>query len=548
MKVGNDKLLWIWSDDALLTQKSLKIYGSTIFLIFIICTLVSSISTVPFTGNIGMVFAKKDNGGSGGDDGGSSSKDKGSDKGSGSDNGGGSSGSSGSSDNGGDSSGSSGSSDNNGGTPSTEGSDNSNTGSSDTGSTTSTPPPATEGSTTSTPPTAENQQTTCPDGSTPDVTGNCPTSTASTQETTQPPATTQQQTTCPDGSTPDVTGNCPTSTTPTEPNTAPAQTLTQQTCPPLPIDANGKCPGIDARGGGLGLPPPPPQPTSLGDGSFQLPTVPPEPNTGTIAPICPSGSHLVGSKCVVDGVSCPSGTVQDGDKCSPSQAHYNIPSNVAKLQDGTCPSGYHSTDVQCEINSQQKLPNGMCPEGTVLTTDDRCVTMPVLPGTTTGSGGGFIQMFPTVPAHKDGSCPAGSHEVGGSSGSAGQPGTGSVSCISDKPTTTTPATTTTTPIPVSAANGLDPTTLEPKCTTGYHFIDATHCVADSFKCPSGTSENVAKLVCEPIKSPSVPATTTTGTPGTTTTTGTPGTTTTTGTPGTTTTTGTPGTTTTTGTP
>ena len=33
---------------------------------------------------------------------------------------------------------------------------------------------------------------------------------------------------------------------------APPKTLTQQTCPPLPIDANGKCPGIDMRGGGLG--------------------------------------------------------------------------------------------------------------------------------------------------------------------------------------------------------------------------------------------------------------------------------------------------------
>ena len=33
-----------------------------------------------------------------------------------------------------------------------------------------------------------------------------------------------------------------------------------------------------------------------------------------------------------------------------------------------------------------------------------------------------------VPANKDGSCPAGSHEAGGSSGNAGQPGTGSVNC------------------------------------------------------------------------------------------------------------------------
>jgi hypothetical protein len=106
-----------------------------------------------------------------------------------------------------------------------------------------------------------------------------------------------------------------------------------QTCPPLPIDENGKCPGIDARGGGLGLPPP------------------------------------------------------------PVEARYNVPTNVAKLQDGTCPSGYHSTDVQCEIDSQQKLPSGMCPSGTLLTTDDKCVTA-VIPGTKQDALGGFIQLSP----------------------------------------------------------------------------------------------------------------------------------------------------------
>jgi hypothetical protein len=114
-------------------------YGSTIFLIFIILILVSSISSVPLTGNISIVFAKKDNGGSGGDDGGSSSKDKGGDKGSSSDNDGG------------------------GGTITTEeGSSNSNGGgsSSDTGNT----PPAQ----------APTNQETCPDGSMPDANGNCP--------------------------------------------------------------------------------------------------------------------------------------------------------------------------------------------------------------------------------------------------------------------------------------------------------------------------------------------------------------------------------------
>jgi hypothetical protein len=75
--------------------------------------------------------------------------------------------------------------------------------------------------------------------------------------------------------------------------------------------------------------------------------------------------------------------------------------NVAKLQDGTCPAGYHSisdADPQCEINSQQMLLNGKCPDGTVLTRDDKCVIMPVLPGTSTGpSGGGFIQLGPVKP-------------------------------------------------------------------------------------------------------------------------------------------------------
>ena len=45
-------------------------------------------------------------------------------------------------------------------------------------------------------------------------------------------------------------------------------------------------------------------------------------------------------------------------------------------------------------------------------------------------------MIPSVPANKDGTCPTGSHNVG-ESGSAGQPGTGSVNCIADKPSTPT---------------------------------------------------------------------------------------------------------------
>ena len=133
-------------------QKSLKIYGSTIFLIFVILTLVSSITTVPFTDNISMVFAKKDKGG---------------DKGSNSDNGGG------------------------GGTTTEEGSGNSNGGgsSSDAGNT----PPAQ----------APTNQETCPDRSTPDANGNCP---AQTTNNLNPNPNTDTT-----GQSPDVNKPCPVS-------------------------------------------------------------------------------------------------------------------------------------------------------------------------------------------------------------------------------------------------------------------------------------------------------------------------------------------------
>ena len=135
-------------------QKSLKIYGSTIFLIFVILTLVSSITTVPFTDNISMVFAKKDKGG---------------DKGSNSDNGGG------------------------GGTTTEEGSGNSNGGgsSSDAGNT----PPAQ----------APTNQETCPDRSTPDANGNCP---AQTTNNLNPNPNLNTDTT---GQSPDVNKPCPVS-------------------------------------------------------------------------------------------------------------------------------------------------------------------------------------------------------------------------------------------------------------------------------------------------------------------------------------------------
>ena len=145
-------------------QKSLKIYGSTFFLIFVILTLVSSITTVPFTDNISMVFAKKDKGG---------------DKGSSNDNGGGSS-----SDNGGG-----------GGTTTTkEGSGNSNGGGSSSSDAGNTPPAQ-----------APTNQETCPDRSTPDANGNCP---AQTTNNLNPNPNPNTDTT---GQSPDVNKPCPVS-------------------------------------------------------------------------------------------------------------------------------------------------------------------------------------------------------------------------------------------------------------------------------------------------------------------------------------------------
>ncbi len=82
--------------------------------------------------------------------------------------------------------------------------------------------------------------------------------------------------------------------------------------------------------------------------------------------------------------NCQEGDIQGVDPgLSPrlglpqQQAHYDLP--VGNL-----------TQVA-------KLPDGSCPPGALLTTQEVCVKSPVLPGDTTGSGGGFIQMFPGAP-------------------------------------------------------------------------------------------------------------------------------------------------------
>jgi hypothetical protein len=176
-----------------------------------------------------------------------------------------------------------------------------------------------------------------------------------TTSTNASPLTPQQQyQQCAMGIGGGILGNCkhPSSSTTSEQNFAP-QTLTPQKCQLLPTDANGNCQRINMQDGISGLPP--------------LPQL---------------GSQE-------------------------KQAHYDLPyevTHVKQLPDGSCPVDYHystnsSSDRYCLINVSLKNLDGICPVGLIMTTNNECVKMPVLPGTSTGStGGGFIQLFPIPPA------------------------------------------------------------------------------------------------------------------------------------------------------
>jgi hypothetical protein len=147
------------------------------------------------------------------------------------------------------------------------------------------------------------------------------------------PATTQQ--TCPDGSTPDSSGNCPTPTPPKEQNIVP------QTLAPPPATAPTNTPPL--------------QP---------VPTTPPP----TTSPL--TREQL--AKCTELGVSPDSPACQRAIGATPPLQP------LAKQNTGVLPAN----------------PDGSCPPDYAMI-DTRCVG--VLPGSATGTGGGFIQMIPTKP-------------------------------------------------------------------------------------------------------------------------------------------------------
>jgi hypothetical protein len=171
------------------------------------------------------------------------------------------------------------------------------------------------------------------------------------------------------------------------------QTLNQQTCPPLPIDVNGRCPGIDMRGGGLGLPPVP----ETAQVVKEIPLLPDgscngvfDPDTnkcyeGSYAPTCPGkpgeNPYEAGRGRDVYGIcrdpqtgnplpvtfeeapgECLNGGVHIAAKqrlCFMEEAYYRAP-------DGSCLSGYFPSgenNDRCSLKIHDPLPDGSCPAG-----------------------------------------------------------------------------------------------------------------------------------------------------------------------------------------
>ncbi|HJT47511.1 MAG TPA: hypothetical protein VJ729_04955 [Nitrososphaeraceae archaeon] len=276
------------------------------------------------------------------------------------------------------------------------------------------------------------------------------------------------QQTCKDGSTPDANGICQDGSTPVE--TPPATTS--------------------------------PAPKLIGNGVYELPTVPPEP-TVTGIPSCPSGSHQIfgGAKCVVNGVNCPSGTVLINEMmCGPqpiATPPKTCPEDETLSPKGNCVSGtvwlnlINGTLIELgngryQLKTYQPVPNtntiapvcprfshlegsncvkngAVCPSGTIR--DDNGITCSpptVLPGTNTGTGGGFIQLGNAkpvvvyVPMNKDGTCPPGD-----------EPASGGYCRHKIQSTENTPPAAPPTNTP--PAQPQQPTPSQPECELGFHW-------------------------------------------------------------------------------
>ena len=129
-------------------------------------------------------------------------------------------------------------------------------------------------------------------------------------------------------------------------------TVNKQTCPPLPIDANGRCPGIDMRGGGLGLPPVPPPPPPPPPPPAQVPSE-------TKKPECIGEVYfdIHSNKCVSADVPKSDGNCVTGYEKSTADSTLCEPINFH------CPAGTHVSGYSDErgkgdcINNDRPLPS-----------------------------------------------------------------------------------------------------------------------------------------------------------------------------------------------
>ncbi len=209
-----------------------------------------------------------------------------------------------------------------------------------------------------------------------------------------------------------------------------------------------------------GIPGPATTSTTTTPKSMTLPTVP------AVFGICSAGTKI-GDKCVLGVDSCrTSGGTVTGDQCvyntpsTPTPTTTPIPNSIS--QQGNCQSGAHMINGNPNNCADNYFPydDGTCPPGRIhLPGPDQhyCSIPPVLPGSTTGAGGGFIQMIPANPSSArsttsstpattssepvkvnpvNGKCPAGSHSIGTEDDGI------TPWCVEDNPATGTPATTT----------------------------------------------------------------------------------------------------------
>jgi hypothetical protein len=127
-------------------------------------------------------------------------------------------------------------------------------------------------------------------------------------------------------------------------------------------------------------------------GPIKLPTTPLDPTTHS----CPTGFHRTSpgsTDCLTNNPQCPSGYEIVGDECVTPAPPPPAPAMTPSTQQGNCGSGDHMINGEPNICASDFFPyhDGTCPPGRIhIPGPDKhyCSIPPVLPGSTTGPGGG----------------------------------------------------------------------------------------------------------------------------------------------------------------